>query len=39
MTGTIDQIGTDIDQIKAIGEAIIFGHIFFSNRQGYEEDD
>jgi alkanesulfonate monooxygenase SsuD/methylene tetrahydromethanopterin reductase-like flavin-dependent oxidoreductase (luciferase family) len=29
MTGTIDQIGTDIDQIKAMGvEHIIFGHIF-----------
>ena len=29
MTGTIDQIGTDIDQIKAMdAEHIIFGHIF-----------
>ncbi|HEY6884464.1 MAG TPA: TIGR03619 family F420-dependent LLM class oxidoreductase [Nitrososphaeraceae archaeon] len=29
MTGTIDQIGTDIDQIKAMGvEHIIFGHVF-----------
>jgi alkanesulfonate monooxygenase SsuD/methylene tetrahydromethanopterin reductase-like flavin-dependent oxidoreductase (luciferase family) len=29
MTGTIDQIGTSIDQIKAMGvEHIIFGHIF-----------
>lgn len=29
MTGTIDQIGTDIDRIKAMGaEHIIFGHIF-----------
>jgi thiamine monophosphate synthase len=29
MTGTIDQIGTDIDQIKAMDvEHIIFGHIF-----------
>jgi probable F420-dependent oxidoreductase len=29
MTGTIDQIGTDINQIKAIGvEHIIFGHAF-----------
>jgi alkanesulfonate monooxygenase SsuD/methylene tetrahydromethanopterin reductase-like flavin-dependent oxidoreductase (luciferase family) len=29
MTGTIDQIGTDIDQIKAMGvEHIIFCHIF-----------
>jgi hypothetical protein len=29
MIGTIDQIGTDIDQIKAMGvEHIIFGHIF-----------
>jgi probable F420-dependent oxidoreductase len=29
MTGTIDQIGADIDQIKAMGVAhIIFGHVF-----------
>src|SRR5919108_1999764 len=29
MTGTTDQIGTDIEQIKAMGvEHIIFGHIF-----------
>jgi probable F420-dependent oxidoreductase len=29
MTGTIDQIGTDIDQIKAMGvEHIMFGHVF-----------
>jgi probable F420-dependent oxidoreductase len=29
MTGTIDQIGTDIDQIKAMDvEHIIFGHVF-----------
>jgi alkanesulfonate monooxygenase SsuD/methylene tetrahydromethanopterin reductase-like flavin-dependent oxidoreductase (luciferase family) len=29
MTGTIDQIGTDINRIKATGaEHIIFGHIF-----------
>ena len=29
MTGTIDQIGTDINRIKAMGaEHIIFGHIF-----------
>ena len=29
MTGTIDQIETDIDQIKAMGvEHIIFGHVF-----------
>ena len=29
MTGTIDQIGTDITQIKAMGvEHIIFGHAF-----------
>jgi probable F420-dependent oxidoreductase len=29
MTGTIDQIGTDINQIKAMGvEHIIFGHAF-----------
>jgi len=29
MTGTIDQIGTDIEQIKAMGvEHIIFGHAF-----------
>ena len=29
MTGTTDQIGTDIDQIKAMGvEHIIFGHVF-----------
>src|ERR1051325_284622 len=29
MTGTIDQIGTDINQIKAMGvEHIIFGHVF-----------
>ena len=29
MTGTIDQIGSDIDQIKAIDvEHIIFGHVF-----------
>jgi probable F420-dependent oxidoreductase len=29
MTGTIDQIGTDIDQIKAMHvEHIIFGHVF-----------
>jgi hypothetical protein len=29
MTGTTDQIGTDIDKIKAIGvEHIIFGHVF-----------
>jgi hypothetical protein len=29
MTGTIDQIGTDIDQIKAMGvEHIMFGHKF-----------
>jgi alkanesulfonate monooxygenase SsuD/methylene tetrahydromethanopterin reductase-like flavin-dependent oxidoreductase (luciferase family) len=29
MTGTIDQIGTDIDRIRAMGvEHIIFGHIF-----------
>ena len=31
MTGSIDQIGTDIEQIKAMGtEHIIFGHIFSS---------
>jgi alkanesulfonate monooxygenase SsuD/methylene tetrahydromethanopterin reductase-like flavin-dependent oxidoreductase (luciferase family) len=31
MTGTIDQIGTDIDQIKAMGaEHIIFGYVFSS---------
>jgi probable F420-dependent oxidoreductase len=31
MTGTIDQIGTDIDQIKAMDvEHIIFGHAFSS---------
>ena len=29
MTGTTDQIGSDIDQIKAMGvEHIIFGHDF-----------
>ena len=29
MTGTTDQIGIDIDKIKAMGvEHIIFGHIF-----------
>jgi probable F420-dependent oxidoreductase len=29
MTGTIDQIGTDIEQIKAMGvEHIMFGHVF-----------
>ena len=29
MTGTTDQIGSDIDQIKAMGvEHIIFGHAF-----------
>jgi hypothetical protein len=29
MTGTIDQIGIDINQIKAMGvEHIIFGHAF-----------
>jgi alkanesulfonate monooxygenase SsuD/methylene tetrahydromethanopterin reductase-like flavin-dependent oxidoreductase (luciferase family) len=29
MTGTVDQIGTDINQIKAMGvEHIIFGHAF-----------
>jgi alkanesulfonate monooxygenase SsuD/methylene tetrahydromethanopterin reductase-like flavin-dependent oxidoreductase (luciferase family) len=29
MTGTIDQIGSDIDQIKAMGvEHIMFGHVF-----------
>jgi hypothetical protein len=29
MTGTIDQIGTDINEIKAMGtEHIIFGHAF-----------
>jgi len=29
MTGTIDQIGTDIDQIKAMNvEHIMFGHAF-----------
>jgi hypothetical protein len=29
MTGTIDQIGTDIDQLKEMGvEHIIFGHVF-----------
>ena len=29
MTGTIDQIGADINRIKALGaEHIIFGHIF-----------
>ena len=29
MTGTTDQIGTDIDQIRAMGvEHIIFGHAF-----------
>jgi hypothetical protein len=29
MTGTIDQIGADIDQIKAMDvEHIIFGHVF-----------
>jgi probable F420-dependent oxidoreductase len=29
MTGTIDQIGADIDQIKAMGvEHIMFGHVF-----------
>jgi hypothetical protein len=29
MTGTIEQIGTDIDQIKATGiEHIMFGHVF-----------
>jgi hypothetical protein len=29
MTGTIDQIGSDIDQIKAIDvEHMIFGHVF-----------
>jgi probable F420-dependent oxidoreductase len=29
MTGTIDQIGTDIDQIKSMGvEHMIFGHVF-----------
>jgi probable F420-dependent oxidoreductase len=29
MTGTTDQIGSDIDQIKAMGvEHIIFGHVF-----------
>ena len=31
MTGTIDQIGSDIEQIKAMGsEHIIFGHLFSS---------
>ena len=31
MTGTTDQIGTDIDQIRAMGvEHIIFGHAFSS---------
>jgi probable F420-dependent oxidoreductase len=31
MTGTVDQIGTDINQIKAMGvEHIIFGHAFSS---------
>jgi hypothetical protein len=40
MTGTTDQIGTDIDQSKAMGvEYIIFGQCLFSNRQGYEEDN
>jgi hypothetical protein len=29
MTGTTEQIGTDIDQIKAMGvEHIMFGHVF-----------
>ena len=29
MTGTTDQIGTDIDQIKSMGvEHIIFGYVF-----------
>jgi hypothetical protein len=29
MTGTTDQIGTDINQIKAMGvEHIIFGYVF-----------
>ena len=31
MTGTIDQIGSDIEQIKAMGtDHIIFGHQFSS---------
>jgi hypothetical protein len=31
MTGTIDQIGTDINEIKAMGvEHIIFGYAFSS---------
>jgi hypothetical protein len=31
MTGTIEQIGSDIEQIKAMGtDHIIFGHIFSS---------
>lgn len=31
MTGTIDQIGTDINRIEATGvEHIIFGHVFSS---------
>jgi hypothetical protein len=31
MTGTIEQIGSDIEQIKAMGtDHIIFGHLFSS---------
>lgn len=31
MTGTIEQIGSDIEQIKALGtDQIIFGHMFSS---------
>lgn len=31
MTGTIDQIGSDIEQIKTMGvQHIIFGHMFLS---------
>jgi hypothetical protein len=31
MTGTIDQIGSDIDKIKAMDiEHIIFGHVFYA---------
>ena len=31
MTGTIEQIGNDIEQIKAMGtDHIIFGHLFSS---------
>jgi hypothetical protein len=39
MTGTIDQIGTDINQIREMGiEHIIFGYAFSPIGPRYEED-